>query len=83
MGGRGLASSVGQEVRGRRISGSARAEIGGDAVVRALGAFLTEFPAMAGRYGVDLDADGRPYRRDVEAVVGRGRAVMVMAEAPG
>ncbi len=50
-------------VRGRWLPGSARAETGGDAVVNALGAFLTELPATAGRYGMGLDADGRPSLR--------------------
>ena len=74
---------VAARVRGRRISGSAWAETNGEAVVRALDAFLTEFPATAGRYGVGLDADGRPLPRSVETVVGEGRAVMVVVEAPG
>ncbi len=65
------------------MPGSARAETGGDAVVKALGAFLTAFPTTAGRYGVGLDADGRPNLRDVDAAVGEGRAVMVVIEAPG
>ena len=69
-------------VRGRRISGSAWAETNGDAVVRGLDAFLTEFPATAGRYGVGLDADGS-LPQSVEAAVGEGRAVMVLVEAPG
>jgi len=70
-------------VRGRRISGSAWAETNGDAVVRGLDAFLTEFPATAGRYGVGPDADGRPLPQSVEAAVREGRAVMVVVEAPG
>jgi len=77
---------VAARVRGRRVRGSARAETNGDAVVKALDAFLTEFPATAGRYGVGLDADGRPNPRDVEAAIGEGRAVMVVMvviEAPG
>ena len=69
-------------MRGRRVCGSARAETNGDAVVKALDAFLTEFPATAGRYGVGLDADWRPNPRDVEAAIGEGRAVMVVIEAP-
>ncbi len=68
--------------RGRRLAGSARAETGGDTVPRALGAFLAEFPATAGRYGVGLDAGGRPLARDVEAAVRDGSAVMVVVEAP-
>jgi deazaflavin-dependent oxidoreductase (nitroreductase family) len=76
-------AQVTARVRGRWLPGSARAETNGDAVVRALGAFLTEFPTTAGRYGVGLDADGRPDPRDVEAVVYEGRAVMVVMEAPG
>ena len=70
-------------VRGRRISGSAWAETNGDAVVRILDAFLTEFPATAGRYGVGPDADGRPLPQSVEAAVREGRAVMVVVETPG
>jgi hypothetical protein len=62
---------------------SARAESGGDAVVRALGAFLAEFPATAGRYGVGLGADGRPCPHDMEAAVEEGRAIMVIIQAPG
>ena len=65
------------------MPGSVRAETGGGAVVEALGEFLTAFPATAGRYGVGLDADGRPNPRDVEAAVGEGRAVMVVIEASG
>ena len=70
-------------VRGRWLPGSARAETGGGAVVGALGEFLTAFPATVGRYGVGLDADGRPNPRDVEVAVGEGKAVMVVIEAPG
>jgi hypothetical protein len=70
-------------VRGRWLPGSARVETGGGAVVGALGEFLTAFPATAGRYGVGLDADGRPNPRDAEVAVGEGRAVMVVIEAPG
>ena len=70
-------------VRGRWLPDSARAETGGGAIVEALGEFLTAFPATAGRYGVGLDADGRPNPRDVEVAVGEGRAVMVVIEAPG
>jgi hypothetical protein len=70
-------------VRGRWLPGSARAETGGGAVVEALGEFLTAFPATAGRYGVGLDADGRPNPRDVEAAIGEGRVVMVVIEASG
>ena len=73
---------VAARVRGRRLAGSARAETGGDAVARALGDFLTEFPAAAGRYGVGLDADGRPLAQSVEAAVRERRAVMVVVEAP-
>ncbi len=76
-------ASVAARVRGRRISGSARAATNGEAVVRGLEAFLNEFPATAGRYGVGLDADGRPLAQSVEAAVGEGRAVMVLVEAPG
>jgi hypothetical protein len=65
-----------------QFEGIARAGTGGDTVARALGAFLAEFPATAGRYGVGLDADGRPLARDVEAAVREERAVMVVAEAP-
>ena len=71
---------VAARVRGRRISGSAWAETGGDAVVRGLDAFLTEFPAAAGRYGVGLDADGRPLPQSVEAAVREGRAVMFVVK---
>ena len=74
---------VAARVRGRRISGSAWAETNGDAVVRGLDAFLTEFPATAGRYGVGPDADGRPLPQVLEAAIGEGRAVMVLVEAPG
>jgi hypothetical protein len=74
---------VAARVRRRRISGSAWAETNGDAVVRILDAFLTEFPATAGRYGLGLDADGRSLPQSVEAAVGEGRAVMVLVEAPG
>ena len=74
---------VAARVRGRQISGSAWAETNGDAVVGGLDAFLTEFPATAGRYGVRLDADGQPNPRDVEAAVGEGRSVMVVIEASG
>lgn len=56
------------------------AETGGDAVVRGLDAFLTEFPAAAGRYGVGLDADGRPLPQSVEAAVREGRAVMFVVK---
>jgi hypothetical protein len=73
---------VAARVRGRRISGSARAETNGSAVVRGSDAFLTEFPATAGRYGVGLDADGRPLPQSVAAAVRQGRAVMVVVEAP-
>ncbi len=69
-------------VRGMQFEGIARAGTGGDTVARALGAFLAEFPATAGRYGVGLDADGRPLARDVEAAVREERAVMVVVEAP-
>ena len=74
---------VAARVRGRRISSSAWAETNGDAVVRGLDAFLTAFPATAGRYGVGLDADGRPLPQILEAAIGEGRAVMVLVEAPG
>ena len=69
-------------VRGRRLAGNARAETGGYTVARALGAFLAEFPATAGRYGVGLDADGRPLAQGVEAAVREERTVMVVVEAP-
>ena len=73
---------VAARVRGRRLVGRAWAETGEDAAaVRALGAFLAEFPGTAGRYGVGLDADGRPDPRDLEVTVGEGRAVMVMVRA--
>ena len=67
-------------VRGRRVTGSARAETEGDAVVEALGIFLTAFPGTAGRYGVGLDAGGRPNPREVNAAVREGRAVMVVVK---
>ena len=51
-------------------------------MVRGLDAFLTEFPATAGRYGVGLDVGGRPNPRDVEAAVAKGKAVMVVVKAP-
>ena len=78
-----LRGGAAARVRGRQITGSARAESGGDAVVRALGAFLAEFPATAGRYGVGLGADGRPCPHDMEAAVEEGRAIMVIIQAPG
>ena len=52
-------------------------------MVRGLDAFLTEFPATAGRYGVGPHADGRPLPQIVEAAVREGKAVMVVVEAPG
>ena len=74
---------VSARVRGRRLAGSARAETGGEAVVRPLEAHLAEFPATARRRRVGLDPDGRPAQRDVEAAVGEGRAVMVVgSEVP-
>ena len=73
---------VAVRVRGRQFEGGAWAETGGDTVARGLGVFLGEFPATAGRYGVGLDADGRPLARDVEAAAREGGAVMVVVEAP-
>ena len=43
-------------VRGRRLAGSARSEAGGEAVVRALDAYLAAFTATARRYGVGPQA---------------------------
>jgi len=73
---------VATRVRGRRLTGSARVETDEDAVLEGLETFLTEFPGTAGRYGVGLDADGRPYRREVQAAVSEGRAIMVVVEVP-
>jgi hypothetical protein len=73
---------VAARVRGRRLTGSARVETDGDAVLEGLETLLTGFPGTAGRYGVGLDADGRPYRRDLEAAIREERAVMVVVEAP-
>ena len=67
-------------VLGERLAANARAETYGDAVAAGLKKFLTEFPATAGRYGVGLDAGGRPDPRDVDAAVRGGRAVMVVVE---
>ncbi len=66
-------------VRGRWLPGSARAEREGAADVEGLGTFLTAFPGTAGRYGVGLDAGGRPNPREVDAVR-EGRAVMVVVK---
>ena len=76
----GEGAPVAAWVRGRRITGSAWVETGGDAVVEGLGVFLTEFPGTAGRYGVGLDAGGRPDPRGVDAAVREGRAVMVVVK---
>ncbi len=67
-------------VRGRRLTGSARAEREGAADVEGLGTFLTAFPGTAGRYGVGLDAGGRPNPREVDAAVRAGRAVMIVVK---
>ncbi len=67
-------------VRGRRLAGSAQARTEGDAVMKGLGTFLTEFPGTAGRYGVGLDAGGRPNPREVDAAVRKGRAVMIVVK---
>ncbi len=67
-------------VRGRRLTGSARAHTEGDAVVEGLGTFLAAFPGTAGRYGVGLDAGGRPNPREVDAAVRKGRAVMIVVK---
>ncbi|CAA9419249.1 MAG: hypothetical protein AVDCRST_MAG01-01-2140 [uncultured Rubrobacteraceae bacterium] len=71
---------VAARVQGRQLAGSAWAETGRDAVVQGLGTFLTEFPGTAGRYGVGLDAGGRPDPREVDAAVRGGRAVMVVVK---
>lgn len=68
-------------VLGERLAGNARAETYGDAVAAGLEKFLTEFSATAGRYGVGLDAGGRPDPREVEAAVREGRVVMVVVES--
>ena len=67
-------------VRGRRLTGSAWVETDGDAVVEGLGVYLAELPGTAGRYGVGLDAGGRPDPQGVEAAVREGRAVMVVVK---
>ena len=67
-------------VRGKRLTGSARAKTEGDAVVEALGTFLTAFPGTAGRYRVGLDAGGRPGPREVDVAVREGRAVMIVVK---
>ncbi len=67
-------------VRGVRVTGSARAETEGDVVVEGLETFLTAFPGTAARYGVGLDAGGRPDPRDVDAAVRKGRAVMIVVK---
>ena len=64
-------------VRGRDLRGYARAATGGDEVCDRLGRFLRESPGSAGRYGILLDADGRPDAESLKAAVGSGRVVMV------
>jgi hypothetical protein len=59
---------------GRRLTGSAGTETGGEAVVRALDAYLAEFPATAGRHRVGSDADGHPAPLGVEATGEEGRS---------
>ncbi len=71
---------VAARVQGRRLTGNARAETNGDAVVDGSGTFLTAFPGTAGRYGVGLDARGRPDPWEVDTAVRDGRAVMVVVK---
>lgn len=50
-------------------------------VARELGVFLLKYPKSAKRYGVHLDAKGRPDPKDVAAAVRLGKAVMIRARA--
>lgn len=73
-------AAVTARMRGRPLRGTARVVTEGEAVVRGLDAFLLKFPGTASRYGVRLNADGRPDPEDLQAAARDGSAVMVVVE---